>query len=122
MTYYELNHRANQLAHYLQRQGVGPEVLVGVCIERSLEMLVGILGVLKAGGAYVPLDPQYPRDRISFMIQDAGLSLILTKEHLARDLPENQVSLLSLDEDWERLRTKWIIIRSRKPPSRILSS
>jgi len=103
MTYYELNHRANQLAHYLQRQGVGPEVLVGVCIERSLEMLVGILGVLKAGGAYVPLDPQYPRDRISFMIQDAGLSLILTKEHLARDLPENQVSLLSLDEDWETI-------------------
>src|SRR5439155_10144817 len=75
LTYCELNGRANQLAHYIAKQGVGPEVLVGVCVERSFEMLVSILAVLKAGGAYVPLDPTYPSERIAFMIEDAGLSL-----------------------------------------------
>ena len=66
LTYRELNRRANQLAHYLQKLGVGPEVLVGICVERSIEMVVGLLGILKAGGAYVPLDPSYPRERLSF--------------------------------------------------------
>ena len=70
VTYRELNHKANQVAHYLQKQGVGPEVLVGICMERSLEMVVAMLGVLKAGGAYVPLDPAYPRERIAFMLHD----------------------------------------------------
>ena len=68
LTYRELNQRANQLAHYLRKLGVGPEVLVGVCVERSMEMIVGILGILKAGGAYVPLDPSYPDERLAFML------------------------------------------------------
>src|ERR1700720_2535871 len=70
LTYGELNCRANQLGHYLQGLGVGPEVLVGICVERSIEMIVGLLGILKSGGAYLPFDPAYPPDRLSFMIED----------------------------------------------------
>jgi amino acid adenylation domain-containing protein len=102
LTYRELNARANQLAHYLRKQDVGPEVLVGISIERSLEMLVSILSVLKAGGAYVPLDPNYPRERIAFMIEDADLRLVLTQKHVATDIPgdSNQVYI---DENWETI-------------------
>jgi amino acid adenylation domain-containing protein len=103
LTYRELNSRANRLAHYLQKRGVGPEVLVGICVERSLEMLVGILGVLKAGGAYVPLDPNYPRDRIGFMIDDALLGLVLTQQRLAKDIPSGQARPIFIDQDWERI-------------------
>ena len=71
LTYHELNTRANQLAGYLQQHGVGPEVLVGICVERSLDMVVGLLGILKAGGAYVPLDPAYPQERLAFMLADS---------------------------------------------------
>lgn len=78
LTYAELNRRANQLAHYLKKRGVGPEVLVGICMTRSLEMLVGLLGILKAGGAYVPLDPAYPAERLHFMLQDSRAALLLT--------------------------------------------
>jgi amino acid adenylation domain-containing protein len=82
MSYAELNRRANQLAHYLRGLGVGPEVLVGILMERSVEMIVGLLGVLKAGGAYVPLDPKYPAERLSFMIEDAGAAVLITQEGL----------------------------------------
>ena len=102
LTYRELNARANRLAHYLRKQGVGPEVRVGICIGRSLEMLVGILGVLKAGGAYVPLDPTYPRDRIAFMIEDAELLLVLTRKDLAKDIPGG-AAILCIDVDWETI-------------------
>jgi amino acid adenylation domain-containing protein len=85
LTYRELNSRANQLAHYLQGLGVGPEKLVGICVDRSLEMVVGLLGILKAGGAYVPLDPGYPRERLRFMFEDAGISLLLTQERIIED-------------------------------------
>ncbi len=71
MTYGELNERANRLGRHLQSLGVGPEVLVGLCLERSIEMIVGLLGVLKAGGAYAPLDPAWPRERLAFMLEDA---------------------------------------------------
>jgi len=98
LTYGELNRRANQLAHYLQEQGVGPEILVGICVERSLEMLVGILGVLKAGGAYVPLDPKYPRGRIAFMIEDAELRLVLTQRSLAKDIPSSHATVVCIDD------------------------
>src|SRR5439155_10335001 len=84
LTYRELNSRANQLAHALLRQGVGPEVLVGLCVERSVEMVVGLLGILKAGGAYVPLDPTYPLKRLSFMIEDSGVVVLLTHESLLK--------------------------------------
>jgi amino acid adenylation domain-containing protein len=85
LTYGELNARANQLSHYLQRLGVGPEVLVGIYVERSLAMLVGLFGVLKAGGAYVPLDPAYPRERLAFMVEDAQVSVLLTQKRLIED-------------------------------------
>ncbi|WP_163007187.1 AMP-binding protein, partial [Pseudomonas viridiflava] len=82
LTYRELNRRANRLAHVLIAHGVGPEVLVGIAVERSFEMLVGLLAILKAGGAYVPLDPAYPQDRLHYMIEDSGLTLLLTQAHL----------------------------------------
>ena len=83
MTYGELNRRANQLAHRLRALGVGPEVSVGLCVERGIELVIGILGILKAGGAYVPLDPSYPRERLQFMIEDAKLAVILTREEIS---------------------------------------
>ncbi|QSJ14566.1 amino acid adenylation domain-containing protein [Nostoc sp. UHCC 0702] len=101
LTYRELNQRANQLAHYLQKRGVGPEVLVGICVERSLEMIVGILGILKAGGAYVPLDPAYPQERLIFMLEDANLSLLLTQQRFQEWLPQNQYQAIYIDADWQ---------------------
>ena len=88
LTYQELNQRANQLAHELIKRGVGPEVLVGLCVERSIDMVVGLLGILKAGGAYLPLDPTYPSERIQFMLEDAQVRLLLTQEKLVAQLPK----------------------------------
>jgi amino acid adenylation domain-containing protein/non-ribosomal peptide synthase protein (TIGR01720 family) len=82
LTYRELNEQANQLGHYLRKLGVGPEVVVGICIERSLEMVVGLLGILKAGGAYVPLDPEHPQERLRFLLEDAGAGILVTQENL----------------------------------------
>ena len=101
LTYRELNDRANQLAHHLRSLGVGPEVLVGVCVERSVEMVVGMLGILKAGGAYVPLDPTYPRERLAFMLEDAGAAVLLTQERLLDSLPEQGARRLCLDAGWD---------------------
>ncbi len=101
LTYQELNQRANQLAHYLQQQGVGPEVLVGLCLERSLEMIVGILGVLKAGGAYVPLDPATPPQRFAFVLQDSQMAVLLTQKSLLERLPESHPPVVCLDTDWQ---------------------
>ena len=103
LTYGELNARANRLAHHLRALGVGPDSLVGVCAERSLEMVVGLLGALKAGGAYVPLDPEYPKDRLAFMLQDAGVPVLLTQERLAAGLPAHGAKVVRLDADWERI-------------------
>jgi amino acid adenylation domain-containing protein len=100
LTYRELNQRANQLAHYLQKLGVKPDVLVGICIERSLEMVVALLGVLKAGGAYLPLDPGYPQERISFMLQDTQVPVLLTSQNLVTKLPEYNAQVVCLDKDW----------------------
>src|SRR5262249_28378882 len=96
LTYAELNGRANQLARYLWKLGVGPEVRVGICLERSLEMVVGLLGILKAGGAYVPLDPEYPRERLAFMFDDARLPVLLTTRHWADSLPIKSATVVSL--------------------------
>src|SRR3990172_13328998 len=101
LTYSELNARANQLAHYLRKQGVGPEVLVGIYMERSLEMVVGILGILKAGGAYVPLDPTYPKERLAFMLEDTHVPVLLTQERLVSGLPQHGATVVCLDADWE---------------------
>ncbi|HCI78754.1 MAG TPA: hypothetical protein DHW02_03605, partial [Ktedonobacter sp.] len=97
ITYGELNTRANQLAHYLQRQGVGPEVLVGICVERSIEMVIALLGILKAGGAYVPLDPAYPSERLAFMLEDAQVPILITQQHLLIHLPDTQASVVLID-------------------------
>lgn len=103
LTYRELNCRANQLAHYLRNVGVGPEVLVGICVERSLEMVVGIIGILKAGGAYVPLDPTYPKERLAFMLQDSQVSILLTQQHLIENLTEGEAQIVCLDSEWEAI-------------------
>ena len=86
LTYRQLNSRANVLAHHLQALGVGKEVLVGICMEQSLEMVVGLLGILKAGGAYVPLDPAYPTERLAFMLEDTQISVLLTLARLVESL------------------------------------
>jgi amino acid adenylation domain-containing protein len=103
LTYRELNQRANQVAHYLEKQGVGPNVLVAICVERSLAMVVGILGILKAGGAYVPLDPTYPRERLAFMLEDTHAPLLLTQQHLRASLPKHQARVICLDTDWPEI-------------------
>ncbi|MFF5070222.1 non-ribosomal peptide synthetase [Micromonospora olivasterospora] len=100
ISYAELNGRANQLAHWLQGQDVGPDVLVGLCLERSIEVLVGLLGILKAGGGYVPLDPSYPTERLAFLVEDAGLKVILTQSHLEEGVPAEGVPTLCLDSGW----------------------
>jgi amino acid adenylation domain-containing protein len=99
LTYQQLNQRANQLAHHLQTLGVKPEVLVGICVERSLEMVVGLLGILKTGGAYVPLDPSYPMERLSYMVSDAGLEVLLTQNNLLSTLPSHSAQVVCLDTD-----------------------
>ncbi|WJQ84451.1 linear gramicidin non-ribosomal peptide synthetase LgrC [Brevibacillus brevis] len=102
LTYAELEVKANQLAHYLQKQGVGTGTFVGLCVERSLDMLVGMLGILKAGGAYVPLDPAYPEERLAFMLADAQISILLTQEHLADKWQGQELTILNLDHAGEK--------------------
>ncbi len=103
LTYRELNYRANQLAHYLQALGVGPEVLVGICMNRALEMAIALLGILKAGGAYVPLDPAYPQERLAFMIEDSHLPVLLTEQDQLVSLPQHQAKVVCLDTDRETI-------------------
>ncbi|MCK9741076.1 non-ribosomal peptide synthetase [Pseudomonas syringae] len=102
LSYVQLNARANQLAHRLRESGVGPDVLVGICVERSLELVIGLLAIIKAGGAYVPLDPDYPEDRLAYMMQDSGIGLLLTQTALLARLPV-QVQSLCLDQDGDWL-------------------
>ena len=100
LTYREINHRANQVAHHLQTMGVGAEVLVGLYVERSLAMVVGLLGILKAGGAYVPLDPTYPPERLAFMLEDSQAPVLLIQAHLVAGLPAHRARVVCLDTDW----------------------
>ncbi len=97
LTYRELNYRANKIAHYLQQLGVKPEVVVGICMERSPEMVMGILAILKAGGAYLPLDPTYPKERLAFMLTDAQVSVLLTRSPEVNELPPHQAELVCID-------------------------
>ncbi|RKH17383.1 amino acid adenylation domain-containing protein [Corallococcus sp. CA047B] len=103
LTYRELDARANQLAHALRKHGVGPEVRVGLCVERSLEMVVGLLGTLKAGGAYVPLDPGYPQERLGWMLEDARPPVLLVQERLLSRLPATDAKVVALDTGWEAI-------------------
>ncbi|MCG6137829.1 MAG: amino acid adenylation domain-containing protein [Nostoc sp. LLA-1] len=101
LTYHELNCRANQLAHYLQSLGVGADILVGLCVDRSINMIVALLGILKAGGAYLPLGPEYPQERLAFMLEDAQASILLTQSKLVALLPIHKAQVVCLDADWE---------------------
>ena len=103
LSYRELDARANQLARRLASQGVGPDVLVGLYIERSIELMVGLLAIHKAGGAYVPLDPSYPKDRLAYMVEDSKLAVLLTQQSLLSDLPHHNASVICLDRDWPRI-------------------
>ncbi|HLG62228.1 MAG TPA: amino acid adenylation domain-containing protein [Ktedonosporobacter sp.] len=116
-TYDELNRRANQLSHYLQQQGVGPEVLVGICVERSLDMLAGLLGILKAGGAYVPLDPAYPKERLTYILQNSHICMLLSQQRFAEQLPSLQIRTFYLDADWQTIAHE-----SADNPSSLVSS
>ncbi len=107
-TYRELNERANQLAHFLIRFGIGPNSLVGLCLNRTPEMIIGILGILKAGGAYVPMDPTSSGERLGHMIEDAKIFVLLTQSALLKKLPRHNGPRLSLDENWD------IIAKERK--------
>jgi surfactin family lipopeptide synthetase A len=103
LTYAELDRRANQLAKHLVSLGAKPDSLVGICLERSLEMVVGLLGILKAGAAYVPLDPAYPRDRIAFMLENSEAPLLLTQSQLTENLPSTASKVVLIDNDWKQI-------------------
>jgi amino acid adenylation domain-containing protein len=103
LSYQELDRRANQLGHYLQELGVAPETLVGICLERSLNFVVALLGVLKAGGAYLPLDPSYPEQRLEFMVDDSGASVLLTQTHLRTAFSATQARLVCVDAESEAI-------------------
>ncbi|GAB1541392.1 hypothetical protein NUACC21_40630 [Scytonema sp. NUACC21] len=117
LTYCELNNRANQLAHYLRSLGVKPEVLVGICVERSLDMVIGLLGILKAGGAYVPLDPTYPLERLAFMLENSQPSVLLTQQYLIETLPTHKAKVVCIDSNWFAIAQKSI----KNPESNITS-
>ncbi|MDZ8023958.1 MAG: amino acid adenylation domain-containing protein [Nostoc sp. DedQUE11] len=102
-TYHELNTRANQLAHYLQQLGVKPDVMVGICVERSPLMLIALLGILKAGGAYVPIEPNYPSERKAFILKDSQMPVLLTQEHLMADLTINKIKVICIDSDQQTI-------------------
>ncbi|MBW4569856.1 MAG: amino acid adenylation domain-containing protein [Tolypothrix carrinoi HA7290-LM1] len=101
LTYGELNVRSNQLAQHLQKMGVKSEVLVGICISQSPEMIIGLLGIMKAGGTYVPLDPSYPQERLNFMLEDAQVSVLLTQEKLLKHFQSFSNPIICIDKDWE---------------------
>ncbi|MBS1808491.1 MAG: amino acid adenylation domain-containing protein [Acidobacteria bacterium] len=104
ITYRELNERANQIANFLRQQNIAPEAIVGICLERSMEMVVSVLAVLKAGGAYLPIDPNYPSERIAHMLSDAQVNLLLTRESLLSTLPPHEARIICLDRDWPYLQ------------------
>jgi len=106
LTYRQLDTKTNQLANHLISLGVGPDILVGVCVERSIEMIIGILGILKAGGAYVPLDPEYPQERLEYMIENSNVSVLLTLHRMDVKLPQGATKILLLDTDWKDIEKK----------------
>jgi amino acid adenylation domain-containing protein len=103
LTYSELDRRANQLANYLCKRGTGPETLIGICMERSLEMVIGLLAILKSGAAYVPLDPGYPAERLSYMLSDSGIGMVVTQDRFRQIFSSSDAELICLDEDWAKV-------------------
>src|SRR5207302_3470313 len=112
LTYRELNQSANQVAHHLRKLGVQPDALVGICLDRSLDLVVGLLGILKAGGAYVPLDPSYPQERLAFMLEDSQAPIVVTQRRLLEALPKDRARFVCLDSEW-----KLITRESQENPS-----
>ena len=110
LSYRQLDERSNQLAHHLRALGVGPEVIVGLCVERSLEMVVGLLGILKAGGAYLPLDPSLPAERLGFMLEDANVPVLLTQAALTSHLPDHASHRVYLDEHWDQITQRAVTL------------
>ncbi|MBT8390660.1 MAG: amino acid adenylation domain-containing protein [Ignavibacteriaceae bacterium] len=104
LTYTELNSRANQLANYLLKTGVEPNALVGICVERSLDMIIGLLGILKAGAAYVPMDPSFPQERLRYMLEDAEIRTLLTQEHLLTIFPNSACKKMCIDKEWDKVQ------------------
>jgi amino acid adenylation domain-containing protein len=117
LSYAELNRRANQLAHHLRALGVGPEVPVGLCLQPSVSMIVGLLGILKAGGLYLPLDPAYPKQRLCFMLNDAKVRVLLTQARLLAELPEQEATAVCLDSAWEAIARE----STENPVNRVMS-
>ncbi|PYK02800.1 MAG: non-ribosomal peptide synthetase, partial [Verrucomicrobia bacterium] len=116
LTYRELNQSANQVAHHLRKLGVQPDALVGICLDRSLDLVVGLLGILKAGGAYVPLDPSYPQERLAFMLEDSQAPIVVTQRRLLEALPKDRARFVCLDSEW-----KLIARESQENPSETVS-
>jgi amino acid adenylation domain-containing protein len=106
LTFQELDSYANQLANYLKQHRVGPEVIVGIFMKRSMEMMIAIMGILKAGGAYFPIDPSQPKDRLDFMLQDSGISILLTQYQLLNKLPHHEIEVVCLDAEWKTVATQ----------------
>ncbi|HEY4326481.1 MAG TPA: amino acid adenylation domain-containing protein [Mucilaginibacter sp.] len=117
LSYSELDKRSNQLSNYLQQRGIKAETMVPICIERSMEMMVGILGIMKAGGAYVPIDPAYPQDRISYMLEDTGAVLVVSSSSSREKLQESNIKVIALDSDWHEIEKE-----SDKDPHTAISS
>ncbi len=104
LTYIELDEKANQLANFLRKKGVIPELQIAICVERSFEMIIAILGVIKAGGAYVPIDPNYPMERKQFMLKDTQAPIILSQKKLKSKLPPTNAEIIFLDSDWDKIK------------------
>ena len=120
LSYRELNQTSNQLARYLRKQGVGPDVLVGLCIERSVEMMIGMLAILKAGGAYLPLDPEQPAGRLAFMVEDSGAQVLLAQRQFLEVLGLHRGNVLCLDDEWSRIAEEsWENLESRTDPENL---
>jgi amino acid adenylation domain-containing protein len=113
VTYENLDRRANRLANHLRSLGVGPEVLVGLCLERSIDLVIALLGILKAGGAYVPLDPQYPSDRLAFMLEDSGAAVLITEQQFLPNLSTTKTTVVCVDRDRNRIENQSFAV----PPS-----
>ncbi|MBH8563641.1 amino acid adenylation domain-containing protein [Nostoc sp. CENA67] len=118
ITYQQLNESANQLANYLRTLKVKPEVPVGICVERTPYLIIGLLAILKAGAAYLPLDPAYPRERLAFMLEDAAVTVLITQKHLIDELPAHQAKVVCLDTDWHIISTE----NSQNPQSEVKST
>jgi amino acid adenylation domain-containing protein/non-ribosomal peptide synthase protein (TIGR01720 family) len=121
LTYGELNARSNQLARFLRARGVGPNIIVGLCVGRSIEMLVGLLGILKAGATYVPLDPLYPQQRLAFMVEDAAASFLVTTQKASSSLPPHSAQKILLDEDWPAIARESDAVLEVEPDSNSLA-